>query len=277
MAKRNAGRSGSKKENSSRNGRRSGSKKQKREDYPDYEIVDPNDIDEGPDVMLDVPVVKVDEIDILVEDLRAAVSVRAELQDLVQLNVGVAARLGKVELNIQGVEAQALLKARLDNVSVILGRVLTTLDRNPKLLESVGKAVEHVGGGARGTLEGAGEAVEDVGEGAGETLPEVGKGAGQAVGDIGEGAGQAVGDIGRGANQAVGQLGEGAGQAVQGVGQGAGQAVQGVGQGAGQAVQGVGQGARGLTEDLSGQGQGGEQPQQQQQQQQQQKRGQGGG
>ena len=248
MAKRNAGRSSSNKGSASRNGRRSSSRKRKREDYPDYEIVDPNEIDEGPDVMLDVPVVKVDEIDITVEDLRAAVSVRAELQDLVRLNVGVAARLGKVELNIQGVEAQALLKARLDNVSRILGRVLTTLDRNPKLLESVGHAVEQVGGGARGTLEGVGEAVENVGEGGKGAVKDIGGGAGQAVGDIGQGAGQAVGDVGQGANQAVGQLGQGAGQAV-----------QGVGQGGAQAAQGVGQGARGLTEDLSGgQGQGGQ-------------------
>jgi len=161
--------------------------------------------------MLDVPVVKVDEIDVEVEDLRAAVSVRAELRALVQLNVGVAARLGTVELNIQGVEAQALLKARLDNVSQILGRVLTTLDRNPQLLESVGKAVEDVGEGGGRTLAGAGEAAEDVGEGT---------------------------------EQALGDVGQGAGQAAAGVGQGAGQAVQGVGQSGSQALQGVGSGAK---------------------------------
>ena len=72
----------------------------------------------------------------------------------------------RCELKIEGVEAQALLKARLDNVSAILERVLTTLDRNPKLLESVGKAVEDVGGGAGQHAREAGEAVEDVGEGA---------------------------------------------------------------------------------------------------------------
>ena len=192
----------------------------KRQEYPDYEVLDPKDIAGAPDVMLDVPVVKVDEIDIEVDDLRAAVSVRAELRKLVQLNVGVSARLGEVNLNIQGVEAQALLKARLDNVSQILARVLTTLDRNPALLESVGKTVEDIGEGAGDTLSGAGEAVEDVGEGSEKAVQQVGKGAGQAVGEVGQGAGQAVG-----------QVGQGAGQAAQGVGQGAGQAAQGVGQG----------------------------------------------
>jgi hypothetical protein len=237
--------SGKSSKRGSSNGRSTSSRKRKPEEYPDYEILDPEEIDGEPDVMLDVPVVKVDEIDIEVEDLRAAVSVRAELQDLVQLNVGVAAKLGKVELNIQGVEAQALLKARLDNVSRILGRVLTTLDRNPELLQSVGKAVENVGGGARGTLEGAGEAVEDVGEGGGE-----------AVQQVGQGAGQAAGQLGAGASQGVQGVGQGAGQAVQGVGQGAGQAAQDVGEGAGQAAQSVGQGAQQLTG--GGQGQGGQ-------------------
>src|SRR5215207_10450281 len=76
---------------SSKNGTRS------KEQYPDYSIVDPKDIPEGPDVLLDVPVVKVDEIDLEVEDLRAQVAVMAEVQDLVKLSVGVDAKLGKVE------------------------------------------------------------------------------------------------------------------------------------------------------------------------------------
>src|SRR3954468_11135325 len=136
------------------------------EHYDDYSIVDPKDIPDGPDVLVDVPVVKVDEIELEVDDLRAEVSVSAQVQKLLQLSVGAEARLGKVDLKIEGVEAQALLKARLDNVTAILERVLTTLDRNPELLDSIGHAVEDVGGGAKKTLSGAGEAVEDVGEGA---------------------------------------------------------------------------------------------------------------
>jgi hypothetical protein len=197
-------------------------------------------------VLIDVPVVKVDEIDFELDDLHAQVAVSAEVRDIVQISVGADVRLGKVELKIEGVEAQALLKARLHNVGAILERVALTLDRNPELLESVGRAVQDVGGGAGKTLEGAGEAVEDVGEGAG-----------QAVGDVGQGAGQGVGQLGQGAGQAVGQVGQGASQAVQGVGQGAGQAVQGVGQGAGQAAEGVGQGAQQATGQLA-QGGGGQ-------------------
>ncbi|MDQ2622911.1 MAG: hypothetical protein M3Y45_07745 [Actinomycetota bacterium] len=157
-------------------------RKQRRtqDSYPDYEVLDPEEIDEGPDVMLVVPVVKVDEIDLEVDDLRAGVSVRAELRDLVKLNVGVAARLGEAKLNIQGVEAQALLKARLDNVSRIMGRVLTTLDRNPELLESVGKSIEQIGSGAHEALGGTGELAGEAGRGAGDAVKGISRGTRQA-------------------------------------------------------------------------------------------------
>ena len=213
--------------------------------------MDPKDIADGPDVLIDVPVVKVDVIDFELDDLRAQIAVRAEVKDMVQLSVGADVSLGKVELKIEGVEAQALLKARLDNVSAILERVALTLDRNPELLASVGKAVGDVGSGAKETLQGAGEAVEDVGEGAGGAVQEIGQGAGQGVGQIGQGANQALGQVGQGAGQAVGEIGQGANQALGGVGQGVQQGVEGVGQGAGQAVEGVGQGAQQLTGQLA--------------------------
>jgi hypothetical protein len=179
------------------NGRRSGGKPASSE-YDDFALADPSEIPDGPDVLLDVPVVKVDEIDLEVENLRAQVAVMAEVRGLVELSVGAEARLGKVELNIQGVEAQALVKARLDNVSAILQRVLLSLDRNPELLESVGEAVERVGAGTGHMLGEAGEATENVGEGAEDALRGVGGGAGKGVEQLGQGAGQGVGKLGKG-------------------------------------------------------------------------------
>jgi hypothetical protein len=168
------------------------------EHYDDFAIVDPERIPEGPDVLLDVPVVKVDEIEIEVDDLRAQVSVAAEVTGMVELSVGAEARLGKVELNIQGVEAQALVKARLDNVSAIVQRVVLSLDRNPELLASVGKAVERVGSGAGELLEGTGRGVEHVGSGAGDAAQQAGGGVGRGVGAAGRGVGEGVGNLGKG-------------------------------------------------------------------------------
>src|SRR5687768_10989533 len=140
------------------NGRASTKRTRSKDEFADYSVADPKKIPEGPDVLIDVPVVKVDEIEIEVDDLRAQVAVLAEVRQLVQISVGAEASLEKVELKIEGVEAQALLKARLENVTAILERVLLSLDRNPKLLESVGKAVEEIGGGGGKLLGGAGEA-----------------------------------------------------------------------------------------------------------------------
>src|ERR671913_513634 len=222
-----------------------GDKTMPEKEYADYtlEYDDEDAVMNGkiPDVLLDVPVVKVDEINFELNDLRAKVNLFAKVLDLVELSVGVDAYLGRVKLVIRGVEAQALLKVRLDNVTAILDRVLTTIDRNPqiieKLVDSVGSAVEDVG-------EGAGSAVEDVGQGAGQL---VGEGVSSAVEDVGEGAGQLVGE---GANQAVADIGSGAGSAVEDVGEGAGSAVEDVGSGAGSAVEDVGSGAGSAVEDV---------------------------
>jgi hypothetical protein len=189
-------------------------------DLPDYSTIDPEEIDEAVDVYVDAPTVKVDEIKFELDDFRAHLAVLAEAGHFVQVNAGAAVRLGKVELEIQGVETQALLEARLTNVTKILARVLTTLDRNPALLKSVGEALGDVGGGAHDLLTDTGDVVKSAG-----------KGAGGAVQDVGRGAGRGVGELGRGAQQGVEGLGQGAGQGVQGVGQGAQQGLQDLGEG----------------------------------------------
>ena len=115
-------------------------------EYAEYVLQNDEDDAKLPDVLLDVPVVKVDEINFELNDLRVRANLFAKVLDLVELAVGVDAYLGRVKLVIQGVEAQALLKVRLDNVAAILDRVLTTIDRNPqiveRLVEGVSSAVE---------------------------------------------------------------------------------------------------------------------------------------
>src|SRR5699024_2462265 len=54
--------------------------------------------DEETDVLLDVPEVKVDEIELEVENLRASVSLQAEVLDLLTLKVGADVELGRVGL-----------------------------------------------------------------------------------------------------------------------------------------------------------------------------------
>jgi hypothetical protein len=167
-----------------------------------------------PDVLLDVPVLKVEEIHLEVEDLNARVSLQAEVLSLLKLHVGADVSLGRVALDIKGVEAVAQLKVRLDQVAAIIDGVMTTIDNNPQILT-------------------------DLTRGLGAAAGEVGRGAGHAVGEVGRGAGEAAGEVGRGAGQALEEVGGGAGSAVESVGDDVGEAVGDIGQTGGRVVEGV--------------------------------------
>lgn len=110
-----------------------------------------------PDVLLDVPNLSVDEITLDVENLRAKVSLDAKLANLLSLTAGADVGIDKVKLTIKGVKAEVLLKVRLDNVANIIDRTLTTIDRNPQILErlltSVDNTVSTVGGIANTALQ----------------------------------------------------------------------------------------------------------------------------
>jgi predicted metal-dependent hydrolase len=116
------------------------------------------------DVLLDVSELEVDRIKLTVKDLRAHVSVLAELASLLNLQVGVDARLDEVELEIEGVRAKVLLKVRLDDIRAILKEALETVAEHPEILRILTRAldelVEGLLGDALGTLEGALEGLE---------------------------------------------------------------------------------------------------------------------
>jgi hypothetical protein len=109
------------------------------------------------DVLLDVSELEVDRIKLTVRDLRAHVSVVAELASLVSLQVGVDARLDEVDLEIEGVRAKVLLKVRLDDVRAILKHALDTVAEHPEILTTLTRALEDLVtgriGDALGTVE----------------------------------------------------------------------------------------------------------------------------
>ncbi len=91
--------------------------------------------DEDTDVVLDIPVLKVEELDLEVEELRAHISARAELASFLNISVGVDAYVDKVKLRIKGVEAQVQLKVKLERILGSVDRALQAIDKNPQLLD----------------------------------------------------------------------------------------------------------------------------------------------
>src|SRR5918994_1165275 len=124
-----------------------------------------------PDVVLDVPELEVDRITLEVRDLRAHVSILAELADLVNISVGVDARLDEVKLEIEGVEAEVHLVARLHNVRAILVKALETIGEHPEILRILARSLTQV---VRETLEGTLGTLDSALEGlqVGETVDE---------------------------------------------------------------------------------------------------------
>ena len=101
---------------------------------------------QDPDVLLSVPNLGVDHIGLEVDNLRAHVELHAKVLDLLELDVGADVSIDKVELNIENVRVQAMLKVRLDNVVHIVNRVMDTIDANPEILTNLtaglGKGLE---------------------------------------------------------------------------------------------------------------------------------------
>src|SRR5918995_6881746 len=97
-----------------------------------------------PDVVLDVPELEVDRITLEVRDLRAHVSILVELANLLNISVGVDARLEEVKLEIEGVEAEAHLVARLKNVRIILVKALDTIGEHPEILRILARSISRL-------------------------------------------------------------------------------------------------------------------------------------
>jgi predicted metal-dependent hydrolase len=119
------------------------------------------------DVILDVSELEVDRIKLTVKDLRAHVSVLAELASLLNLQVGVDARLDEVELEIEGVRAKVLLKVRLDDIRAIIKEALETVAEHPEILRILTRALDELVTGrvedALGTVENVLGGLEDDG------------------------------------------------------------------------------------------------------------------
>ena len=134
-----------------------------------------------PDVLLDIPNLSVDEITLDVQNLQARVSLDARVANLVKITAGVDASIDKVNLSIKGVKASVLLIVRLDNVREIIDKTLTTIDKNPqlveRLLQSVDNTVGTVGGVANTALQPGGvisQTVNTVGQTVNRTVDTAG-------------------------------------------------------------------------------------------------------
>jgi hypothetical protein len=91
---------------------------------------------DDPDVMLSVPDLSLGKLTLKVNELRADVDLQARVLDLLDLRVGARVTLGDVELDIENVAAQAMLKVKLDTVAAVVEQVMQAITANPELVTS---------------------------------------------------------------------------------------------------------------------------------------------
>lgn len=90
--------------------------------------------DAPPDVLLRVPNLSVQKIQLIVENLQADINLNADVAGLVQINAGVAVSVQLINVTITDVEVELELIVRLGNLVNVVNRVFQSLDLNPLLI-----------------------------------------------------------------------------------------------------------------------------------------------
>ncbi|KAH8201337.1 hypothetical protein TruAng_004505 [Truncatella angustata] len=108
-----------------------------------------------PDVLLRIPQLSVDRIELDVDNLQAEINLAAQVAGLVEINAGIQVGITKVNITIADIDAELELIIRLGNLVDIVNRTLATLDLNPLLinvLNEVGDVLDTVVGAVDGLL-----------------------------------------------------------------------------------------------------------------------------
>jgi hypothetical protein len=128
------------------------------------------------DVVVEVPELSVDSIRLRVAGLQAHLALDARVANLVMITAGADVSIEEVDLQIDGVVAEAYAYVDLDNVARMVDRALTTLEQNPEILTTilatVDSAVGTVGGIGNAALQSGGVVDRAVGT-VGRTLNNV--------------------------------------------------------------------------------------------------------
>jgi YD repeat-containing protein len=105
------------------------------------------------DIVVDVPNLCVDSLTLRVENLVAHLALDARVANLTRITAGADVRIGNVDLRLRQVRAEALLLVDLDHVRFIVDDLLTMLDNNPEIVESLVATVEGLAGAAGGVAQ----------------------------------------------------------------------------------------------------------------------------
>jgi hypothetical protein len=115
---------------------------QRSQEFPEY------------DVVLDVPNLCVNRIFLKVDSVTATINLNARVSNLVRVNAGADVLIGRVDVTLEGVRAQALLLVDLDDVYYIVDNTLTFVDNHPEIVQQLGSTLQTTVGAVGGLVGG---------------------------------------------------------------------------------------------------------------------------
>lgn len=125
------------------------------------------------DVVVSVPRLCVDRIQLDVDNLQARVALNARVANLVSVQAGADVSIRQVSVGVRGIRAEALLLVDLDNVAAVIDRTLQFVDNHPEIVTqltgTLNNTVNTVGSVANTALQPGGVVDRTVGV-AGQTL-----------------------------------------------------------------------------------------------------------
>jgi hypothetical protein len=154
------------------------------------------------DIVVDVPNLCVDSIVVNVQNLTAHLALDARVANLARITAGADVVIAEVDLDIRDVRAEALLLVDLDHVRLIVDDLLTMIDNNPEIVNSLVGVVQSTVGTVSSVANTAlqpGGVVSQLTEVAGQTLGNLVRPGGvlsQTVNTAGQTVQQVLGDGG---------------------------------------------------------------------------------
>ncbi|MBO9700229.1 MAG: hypothetical protein J7604_08465 [Sporocytophaga sp.] len=89
--------------------------------------------DNDSDMILEVPSLKAGKVNMDAENLNFSISVKAQLSNFSNIEIGTDIHIDKIKLDVDSLEAEALFTAKLKKIETIFIKALESLDKNPDL------------------------------------------------------------------------------------------------------------------------------------------------
>ncbi len=99
-----------------------------------------SETDNDTDVILEVPSIKAESVNMDAENLKFSISVKAQLSNFSHIEIGTDIHVEKIKLDINSLEAEALFTAKLKKIETIFIKALESIDKNPDITKNCNTA-----------------------------------------------------------------------------------------------------------------------------------------